>query len=243
MILELAVERHKMKTLAFDTSNKTLSLAILDDETLLADITLNIQKNHSVSLMPAIDFLMTCTDLKPQDLERIVVAKGPGSYTGLRVAVATAKTLAYSLNIALVGISSLYALAASTCKQYPNTLVVPLIDARRQNAYVGYYRQGKSVMPQAHASLEVIIEQLVEEGQLIFVGETAPFAEQIQKKLPQAILLQTLPSAYECGLLGQSLAPENVDAFVPQYLKRVEAEENWLKDNEIKDDSHYVKRI
>lgn len=64
-----------MKTLAFDTSNKTLSLAILDDETLLADMTLNIQKNHSVSLMPAIDFLMTCTDLKPQDLERIVVAK------------------------------------------------------------------------------------------------------------------------------------------------------------------------
>lgn len=86
------------------------------------------------------------------------------------MAVATAKTLAYSLNIALVGISSLYALAASTCKQYPNTLVVPLIDARRQNAYVGYYRQGKSMMPQAHASLEVIIEQLVEEGQLIFVG-------------------------------------------------------------------------
>lgn len=92
-----------MKTLAFDTSNKTLSLAILDDEILLADMTLNIQKNHSVSLMPAIDFLMTSTDLKPQDLERIVVAKGPGSYTGLRVAVATAKTLAYSLNIALVG--------------------------------------------------------------------------------------------------------------------------------------------
>ena len=57
--------------------------------------------------MPAIDFLMTNLDLTPKDLDRIVVAEGPGSYTGLRIAVATAKTLAHTLNIELVGISSL----------------------------------------------------------------------------------------------------------------------------------------
>ncbi len=96
-----------MKILAFDTSNKTLSLAILENERLLADMTLNIKKNHSISLMPAIDFLIASVDLKPKDLDRIVVAQGPGSYTGLRVAVATAKMLAYSLGIDLVGVSSL----------------------------------------------------------------------------------------------------------------------------------------
>ncbi|MGT2934524.1 tRNA (adenosine(37)-N6)-threonylcarbamoyltransferase complex dimerization subunit type 1 TsaB [Streptococcus castoreus] len=232
-----------MKLLAFDTSNKTLSLAILDNETLLADITLNIKKNHSVSLMPAIDFLMTSVDLQPKDLNRIVVAQGPGSYTGLRVAVATAKMLAYSLKIDLVGVSSLYALAASTCKQNPDSLVIPLIDARRNNVYVGYYRQEKLVLPERHASLTGLLDQLRGERELIFVGEVAPFAEQILDVLPQAEIIPTLPSAYECACLGFRLEAVNVTTFVPNYLKRVEAEENWLKEHQASDESQYIKRV
>ena len=85
-----------MKVLAFDTSSKALSLAILADKQLLAETTINIKKNHSITLMPAIDFLMGSLDLTPKDLDRIVVAEGPGSYTGLRIAVATAKTLAHT---------------------------------------------------------------------------------------------------------------------------------------------------
>ena len=81
-----------MKLLAFDTSSTALSVAILEDDRLLADASLTIKKNHSISLMPTIDFLMKSVNLSPQDLDRIVVAEGPGSYTGLRVAVATAKT-------------------------------------------------------------------------------------------------------------------------------------------------------
>ena len=99
-----------MKVLAFDTSSKALSLAILEDKQVLAETTINIKKNHSITLMPAIDFLMASLDWTPKDLDRIVVAEGPGSYTGLRIAVATAKTLAHTLNIELVGMSSLLAL-------------------------------------------------------------------------------------------------------------------------------------
>ena len=88
-----------MKLLAFDTSSKALSVAILEDEALLAETTLTIKKNHSITLMPVIDFLMQQVDLTPKDLDRIVVAEGPGSYTGLRIAVATAKTLAHTLGI------------------------------------------------------------------------------------------------------------------------------------------------
>ena len=69
-----------MKVLAFDTSSKALSLAILEDKQLLAETTINIKKNHSITLMPAIDFLMASLDLTPKDLGRIVVAEGPGSY-------------------------------------------------------------------------------------------------------------------------------------------------------------------
>ena len=81
----------------------------LEDKQILAETTINIKKNHSITLMPAIDFLMASLDWTPKDLDRIVVAEGPGSYTGLRIAVATAKTLAHTLNIELVGMSSLLA--------------------------------------------------------------------------------------------------------------------------------------
>ena len=99
-----------MKVLAFDTSSKALSVALLEEENRLAELTLTIKKNHSITLMPTIEFLMTSIDWKPTDLDRIVVAEGPGSYTGLRIAVATAKTLAQTLKIDLVGVSSLLAL-------------------------------------------------------------------------------------------------------------------------------------
>ncbi|MFV8213956.1 tRNA (adenosine(37)-N6)-threonylcarbamoyltransferase complex dimerization subunit type 1 TsaB, partial [Streptococcus pluranimalium] len=145
-----------MKVLAFDTSNQTLSVALVEDSDLQADMTLTVQKNHSVSLMPTVDFLMQQVGWKPSDLEKIVVAQGPGSYTGLRVAVATAKTLAYSLGIDLVGVSSLQALALPV---KTDTVLIPLIDARRQHAYVGFYQNGKALAEDTYASIEVIIDK------------------------------------------------------------------------------------
>lgn len=230
-----------MKILAFDTSNKSLSVAILEDDTLLADLTLNIKKNHSVSLMPAIDFLISNLGLKPTDLERIVVAEGPGSYTGLRVAVATAKMLAYTLKIDLVGISSLYALA--TGFEDSDYLVVPLIDARRQNVYAGMYKNGEPLQADQHISLSALLAQLPNDEKLVFTGECLAFEEVIRAEKPKALLKPSLPSAYAIGLLGKELPAVNVDAFTPEYLKRVEAEENWLKDHQAGDESHYIKRV
>ena len=138
-----------MNILAMDTSNKALSLAILENEETLGQVTLNIKKNHSITLMPAIDFLMNSLDMKPTDLDRIVVAQGPGSYTGLRIAVATAKTLAHTLKIELVGVSSLLALVPEQVEG----LVIPIMDARRNNVYAGFYRSGQAVRPEAHLPL------------------------------------------------------------------------------------------
>ena len=171
-----------MKVLAFDTSSKALSLAILEDKQVLAETTINIKKNHSITLMPAIDFLMASLDLTPKDLDRIVVAEGPGSYTGLRIAVATAKTLAHTLNIELVGMSSLLALVPSQ----QEGLVVPLMDARRNNVYAGFYENAQSVLPEAHLSFAEVLEQVKDAEQVTFVGEVGVFAEQIQERLPQA---------------------------------------------------------
>ena len=228
-----------MKIAAFDTSSKALTLAILEDETLLAQMTLNIKKNHSITLMPAIDFLMKSLDMKPTDLDRIAVAQGPGSYTGLRIAVATAKTLAHTLKIELVGVSSLLALVPEQVEG----LVIPIMDARRNNVYAGFYQSGQAVRPEAHLPLAEVLEMAGTADQPVtFVGETATFAEQIKDALPQAAIQSTLPDAATIGRLGLDLPAQSIHDFVPNYLKRVEAEENWLKTHQESSDS-YIQRL
>lgn len=228
-----------MKLLAFDTSNQALSLAILEDEHLLAQTTLNIKKNHSITLMPAIDFLMNSLDMKPTDLDRIVVAQGPGSYTGLRIAVATAKTLAHTLKIELVGVSSLLALVPEQVEG----LVIPVMDARRNNVYAGFYQSGQAVRPEDHLPLAEVLEIAgVADQPVTFVGETAVFAEQIEAALPGVSVQPTLPDAAAIGRLGLDLPAQSIHDFVPNYLKRVEAEENWLKTHQESSDS-YIQRL
>lgn len=227
-----------MKVLAFDTSSKALSLAILEDKQVLAETTINIKKNHSITLMPAIDFLMVSLDWTPKDLDRIVVAEGPGSYTGLRIAVATAKTLAHTLNIELVGMSSLLALVP----RQQEGLLVPLMDARRNNVYAGFYENDKPVMPEAHLSFAEVIEKVKDADQVTFVGEVVPFVEQIQEQLPQASYQETLPNAANLALWACDKKADSLHDFVPNYLKRVEAEENWLKNHSESGES-YIKRL
>jgi len=227
-----------MKVLAFDTSSKALSLAILEDKQVLAETTINIKKNHSITLMPAIDFLMASLDWTPKDLDRIVVAEGPGSYTGLRIAVATAKTLAHTLNIELVGMSSLLALVP----YQQEGLFVPLMDARRNNVYAGFYENAKPVMPEAHLSFERVIELIKGASQVTFVGEVGPFVEQIQEHLPRTNYKETLPNAANLALLAWDKEADSLHDFVPNYLKRVEAEENWLK-NHTESGESYIKRL
>lgn len=227
-----------MKVLAFDTSSKALSLAILEDKQVLAETTINIKKNHSITLMPAIDFLMASLDWTPKDLDRIVVAEGPGSYTGLRIAVATAKTLAHTLNIELVGMSSLLALVP----YQQEGLFVPLMDARRNNVYAGFYENAKPVMPESHLSFERVIELIKGASQVTFVGEVGPFVEQIQEHLPRTNYKETLPNAANLALLAWDKEADSLHDFVPNYLKRVEAEENWLK-NHTESGESYIKRL
>lgn len=227
-----------MKVLAFDTSSKALSVALLEEENLLAELTLTIKKNHSITLMPTIEFLMASIDWKPTDLDRIVVAEGPGSYTGLRIAVATAKTLAQTLKIDLVGVSSLLALVPEEIEG----LAIPVMDARRNHVYAGFYQEDQLVYPEGHLSFEAVLERAKGAEKVTFLGEVEAFREQIQEALPNAQMVETLPDAVRIGRLGLTKEAVSVHGFVPNYLKRVEAEENWLKDHQESGQS-YIKRL
>jgi tRNA threonylcarbamoyladenosine biosynthesis protein TsaB len=128
-----------MKVLSIDTSNYVLGIGILDGDTVLGEYISNIKKNHSVRVMPAIQTLMNECGIQPKDLSKIVVAEGPGSYTGVRIGVTIAKTLAWTLNIPLSGVSSLEAAAASAGR-YFDGYVSPFFDARRGQIYTGLYK-------------------------------------------------------------------------------------------------------
>ncbi|UUM57101.1 tRNA (adenosine(37)-N6)-threonylcarbamoyltransferase complex dimerization subunit type 1 TsaB [Streptococcus suis] len=227
-----------MKILALDSSNQALSVALVEDGRLLAETLLAIKKNHSISLMPTVDFLVAQVGWTPKDLERIVVAQGPGSYTGLRVAVATAKTLAYTLQIDLVGVSSLQSLVPAGL----SGRVVPIIDARRNSVYAGVYENGRATQADQYWVFEELLVSLSGQENLTFVGEVTNFVEQINQAFPEAAIQTSLPSAYQLAVIGQDLPAVEVTSFEPAYLKRVEAEENWLKDHAAGNEN-YIKRV
>lgn len=167
-----------------------------------------------------------------------MVAEGPGSYTGLRIAVATAKTLAHTLGIELVGVSSLLALVPDDLEG----LVVPVMDARRNNVYAGFYQDDQLVAPEGYFPFEEVLEHAATSEQVTFVGEVTAFKEQIASSLPRATYYETLPDAVKIGRLGLKQATASLHDFVPHYLKRVEAEENWLKDH-TETTTSYIKRL
>lgn len=240
-----------MYLLAMDTSNQTMSVAVMQDATLLAETTINHKKTHSEQLLPTIQNLLSASALTPEQLDRIVVADGPGSYTGIRIAVTTGKTLADTLNKQLVGISSLAVLAAGVTNT--TALIVPLMDARRQNVFAGIYQwdHGEliNVVQDAHVSLELLLERInVLQQPAVFVGvDAAKFNETIVAKLGDrgqlADALTAYPNAARLAMLGRKAQPVSVSDFVPRYLRVTEAERTWLKTHSDEGHEPYVEKV
>lgn len=239
-----------MRLLAIDTSNQTLSIGVCEENKILGQYTTTVKKNHSLTLMPALTELMKNLDLSPKDIDRFVVAEGPGSYTGLRIGVTTAKTLAYTLKKELVGVSSLRTVAAN-CVGIDG-LIIPLFDARRKNVYTGAYEivDGNLIsrIKDQHISIEEWLHQLIKYPALYFVGaDTEVFRGEIEAFLPHAKINAVpqwqIPSATVLAELGRTAdIVTDIHNFLPNYLKRVEAEENWLK-NHTPQDENYVEKI
>jgi tRNA threonylcarbamoyladenosine biosynthesis protein TsaB len=227
-----------MKVLAIDTSNNSLGVAVIDGEQVIGEYITNLKKNHSVRVMPAIEKLLQDCEMKPADIEKIVVAKGPGSYTGVRIGVTIAKTLAWTLNIPLVGISSLLVLAAGTGRYFAGG-VSPLFDARRGQIYTGLYqyqdgRLRTLVQDQIILTTDWIKQLQSFAGKVLFVGGDLPIHREVIKeslgdKAVFAEITEHNPRPSELALLGHDLPGEDVHTFVPNYIRLAEAEAKWLE--------------
>ncbi|MEH7098090.1 tRNA (adenosine(37)-N6)-threonylcarbamoyltransferase complex dimerization subunit type 1 TsaB [Neobacillus vireti] len=227
-----------MTILAIDTSNYVLGVALLEDNQVLGEYITNLKKNHSVRIMPAIETLMKDCDRVPADLTKIVVAKGPGSYTGVRIGVTVAKTLAWTLNIPLVGISSLEILAAGTGR-YFDGYVSPIFDARRGQVYTALYQYQNSKLTAVRQDQLVMLADWAGELQerdkpILFVGNDLPLhqpkiEEILGKKAIFASITEHNPRPAELAGLGQDKPGEDLHTFVPNYIRLAEAEAKWLE--------------
>ncbi|NLJ70809.1 MAG: tRNA (adenosine(37)-N6)-threonylcarbamoyltransferase complex dimerization subunit type 1 TsaB [Clostridiaceae bacterium] len=129
--------------LAIDSSGSSLSVALLENNIIRTEKFLNISNQHSVNLLPALDSMMQEVKKSYDDLSAVAVTVGPGSFTGIRIGVSTANTMAYGLNIPVVGISALEALAFPYRNQ--TDIILPVFDARGGRLYGAFFQQGQRI--------------------------------------------------------------------------------------------------
>ena len=135
-----------MKILGIDTSSMAASVAVIEDNKLICEYTINTKKTHSQKLMPMIENMLSLSDLNVREIDAIAVCEGPGSFTGLRIGMATAKAIAHVNDIPVIGVNSLEVLAANM--NLCDKKICSILDAQRNQVYTGRYHYEGTGAPQ-----------------------------------------------------------------------------------------------
>ncbi|QQK79207.1 tRNA (adenosine(37)-N6)-threonylcarbamoyltransferase complex dimerization subunit type 1 TsaB [Salicibibacter cibi] len=224
--------------LAMDTSTYVLGVALGDASTIRAEWTTHEKKNHSLRLMPGIDHVMRTVNANPSDLEGIAVTTGPGSYTGVRIGVATAKGMASALRLPIYDVSSLEALAGN--RRFAFGLVCPFIDARRGQVYAAVYEADdghlKTVYEERLWLMDDLLQTLASTSLPVYFLslDVAKHRENIEQVLgAKACVGDMMDGRIKPGeilrIASESLPVTNVHSVAPRYLQLAEAEKNWRK--------------
>lgn len=204
-----------MKYLYLDTSSSYLYAGIVSNDSLLDEIKLKLDKELSIFTLPRIVEMLDRQQLKPADIDRILVVNGPGSFTGIRIGITIAKTIAWTLKKEIVTISSLAAMALSVDGY---SYVVPAINARRGYVFAGIFNsEGKEIKKEQHILGSILQEDLDQLDNYVIVTN-------------DEIPLDGKTVAYDPDILrivmqyknAPSINPHSVE---PNYLKQTEAEE------------------
>ena len=225
-----------MKILGLDSSGIVASVAIVEDDVLIAEYTVNYKKTHSQTLLPMLDEIAKMTELDLNSIDAIAVAAGPGSFTGLRIGSATAKGLGLALKKPLIAIPTVEGLAYNLYDI--SGLICPIMDARRKQVYTGIYRftdhQLKVVEDQMAVPMETVIEKLNQYGEAVtFLGDGVPvFHELIAEKMtvpysfaPAHVNKQRAAAVAALGeIYYRQGKTETAMEHVPDYLRVSQAE-------------------
>lgn len=221
------------KFLLIETASLSCSAAIADENGILASEQILIPKAHASSLCPIIDNILKRTGLKTQDLSAIAVSEGPGSYTGLRVGLSTAKGLCFGSDVPLIGIGTLDILAEEGKthifeKLKKKSIIIPMADARRMEVYTADYNYNAERTSDIVAKVldeHSFEDEFAEYDSLVFIGDGAEKFKTClnESKLSKSIFISTYPSAP--FMLNPTLKKweekkfEDVAYFEPFYLK------------------------
>ena len=211
--------------LCLETATTMCSVALGKDGEIIAFKERNEGFTHSENLTIFIQEVLTEAKLSVKDLDAIAVSKGPGSYTGLRIGVSTAKGLCYGLEKPLISISTLYSMFVQSKSQIP-TLFCPMLDARRMEVYCAVYDEKGSVVKEVAADIinENSFAELLNENKIIFFGDGAAKCKEALSYHDHAIFVDNIfPSAKAMVMLAEEKFLkkdfEDVAYFEPFYLK------------------------
>ncbi|WP_248928749.1 tRNA (adenosine(37)-N6)-threonylcarbamoyltransferase complex dimerization subunit type 1 TsaB [Paenibacillus hamazuiensis] len=233
--------------LAMDTSTSSMTSAIFRDGRLLAENNSKAERNHSMYLIPHIQEMLRSLELRPGDIAAIATGVGPGSYTGIRIGVTVAKTFAWARKVPLIGVSSLEAMAlgglrlAQSAAPEGKIWVVPLMDARRGQAFTALYEaDGEGLRPLRPDGIRLVAawtEELAgltkEQGpaHIIFAGEIELHMDALNRFAEHHPAAVIKPHALRACDVGELAYPrwhagqfEDVHGFAPNYTQLPEAE-------------------
>lgn len=224
-----------MNILGIESSSLVASVALLKDDILIAEYTVNFKKTHSQTLLPMLDEIVTMTGISLDVMEAIAVSAGPGSFTGLRIGSATGKGLGLALKKPLISVPTIDAMAYQLygCA----SLVCPIMDARREQVYTGIYnnRDAFTVVKESCAmDIKDLIAQLNAGGErVIFLGDGVPAYKDSIKELMKVPFEFAPPHlnrqrAGAVAALGMHLFKEGKTVtaaeHAPEYLRKPQAE-------------------
>lgn len=217
-----------MKILAIDTSSEICSVALLENDNLIDEINLDNGRTHSENLMPILDELVKRNNLSLNEINLISCSVGPGSFTGIRIGVASIKPIAEVLNIKVASVTSLETLAKNV--ENGNT-IVSLIDARNNQVYCGIFDEKYNKKEEYLAEdINSVIEKLKKYTDITFVGNGAVLHKDLLKNNFANLKFcdNNKQSAANVGKLGYKKFIENnletADTVVPIYLRKSQAE-------------------
>jgi len=219
--------------LSLETSSPICSIALhkVEEGRLLGQAELRLEKSHSTHLTVLIEQLLANTGHTLRDLAAVAVSDGPGSYTGLRIGAAAAKGLCFALNIPLLAVGTLPALAHQVAARTPRAeswLYCPMLDARRQEVYTAlYHADGRPELLPTNLVLDAdsLAEHLAHHSLLFFGSGAAKFQPLVAANPHAAFLADVQPSAISTGELAlgayQRQEFQDVAYYEPFYLKEV----------------------
>lgn len=222
-----------MIILSIDSSSKVATAALLNNDEVLGEYVLNNKREHSVLLMPMIENLLKDCNLTVNDIDGYVVSKGPGSFTGLRIGMATIKGLSFGSSKPYISISTLDALAYSLINF--KGIICPIMDALRENVYTGLYKnsngQLKSIIEPTPMDIDELVATLKEQNEdVIFTGDAvSKHKDYIEEHLPKAQFAPnhlSIIRASSLGELGLNLLKDGKcddPNSAPIYLKQPQA--------------------